>query len=95
VEFLLSHKFQLDTPFRTGVPYLSRQEEAEARQRASERQDRSGFVEVSLKQEDTDSLAFVRRVREEIQAWEAEVGVCEPPTLLQSTPLTWHLSDEA
>jgi poly(A)-specific ribonuclease len=77
VEFLLSHNFQLDTPFKTGVSYLSRQEEVEARQRASARQDRSGFVDVELKEDDLDSLAFVNRVREELQAWESEKGVCK------------------
>lgn len=89
--FLIDHGFQVDLPFRLGVPYLSRHEETEARQNAQHREDGLGFVDVDLKKEDVESLNFMRRTRKEIKAWVARTGVCRPlvylaGALLKSVP---------
>ncbi|KAI9675334.1 MAG: Mitochondrial beta-keto-acyl synthase [Caeruleum heppii] len=69
VEFLLEHGFRLDVPFTHGVPYLSRQEEAQARLRAVAREEGSTISDIDLKEDDHDSLDFVQRARDEITAW--------------------------
>ena len=40
-----------------------------ARQRALDRQDRAGFADILLKEDDVESFEFVRRVRAEINLW--------------------------
>ncbi|KAI9826297.1 MAG: Mitochondrial beta-keto-acyl synthase [Thelocarpon impressellum] len=69
VEFLLEHGFRLELPFLQGVPYLSRREEAYARKRALQRQDRSLFAEISIKEDDLESLRFLQQTRQEIGDW--------------------------
>lgn len=69
VEFLLSHGFQLQQPFLTGVPYLSRDEAVLAKRVAYERLDRTQFEDLHLKAEDVQSLEFVKRVRRDITQW--------------------------
>lgn len=68
--FLLNNGFDLGAPFANGVQYLSRAEAEQAKQMAFDRFDKKNPVEdVILKPEDTDSIDFVRRVREAITKW--------------------------
>lgn len=78
VEFLLEHGFRLDAPFLNGVPYLSRDEEAFARLKATAREDGAAIADIFLKPEDLDSLKFVRQAREDIKTWKERtiVGLC-------------------
>ena len=69
VEFLLSVNFRMDSPFLEGVSYLSRQEEAEVRSNEVARQSKSHFKDIFIRDDDVESLAFVSRVREDIQQW--------------------------
>lgn len=71
VAFLLSHGFDLGAPFTSGVQYLSREEAARAKQMAYDRAENKNVIhDIQLKEEDVDSLDFVRRAREAITAWE-------------------------
>lgn len=69
VEFLLSVGFEMNLPFISGVPYLSRSEAKLAEQKAVTRSDRSAIADIHIKPEDIQSIAFLRRVRNEIDAW--------------------------
>jgi poly(A)-specific ribonuclease len=68
-EFLLANRFNFEKPFTHGLRYLSRAEEAVARQAAKSRSDKSRFGPIQLSEEDTDALAFVEKVRMEVQEW--------------------------
>lgn len=59
----------MEAPFLEGVPYLSRDEELLARKNAKARQDRYGIADIQLKNDDHESIEFVRRVRHEIHLW--------------------------
>lgn len=68
--FLLNNGFDLGAPFANGVQYLSRQDAERAKQMAWDRIDKKNPMEdLQLKDEDVDSLDFVRRVREAIVKW--------------------------
>lgn len=69
VEFLLSHGFRMDAPFVDGIPYLSRNEELDARLKAAARQDRAGFATLEIPANDIDTHQFMKRVRSEIGVW--------------------------
>ena len=75
VEFLLSHRFRMEAPFLEGVPYLSREEEALARQLALARLDKARVADIRIQSEDHESLAFVQRVREEVNEWKSRTTV--------------------
>ncbi|KAH7061386.1 ribonuclease H-like domain-containing protein [Macrophomina phaseolina] len=68
-EFLLSHGFQMDLPMTTGVPYLSRAEAQKAKELAYARWDRSNIADVQLREDEVQSLEFVRKVRVVIDEW--------------------------
>ena len=85
MEFLISHHFPMGVPFRDGVPYLSRQEEARARQNELERHDKSKLVDIIIKENDLESLKFAARVRSEILKWKHRTTVCFP-SLNRSNP---------
>ncbi|KAK0812722.1 hypothetical protein LTR75_004855 [Friedmanniomyces endolithicus] len=68
-EFLLKCGFDLGRPFYRGVPYLSRLEAKEARDKHAKRQDKSALADIQIKPTETDALAFLERVRSEITAW--------------------------
>ncbi|KAK5174748.1 uncharacterized protein LTR77_001831 [Saxophila tyrrhenica] len=68
-EFLLKTGFNLSVPFERGVPYLSRLETTEAREKYAKRQDRSAIPDLQIKPTETESLAFLERVRTEINKW--------------------------
>ncbi|KAF2715528.1 CAF1-domain-containing protein [Pleomassaria siparia CBS 279.74] len=68
VAFLMNNGFQMELPWVKGVPYLSREEAARAKQQAYDRADKKNVVaDLQLKDEDIDSLDFVRRVREALE----------------------------
>lgn len=69
VEFLLNHGFRMELPFTMGVPYLSRDEAKLAKKLAYDRLDKTNIEDLYLKDDDIQSLEFVKRVREKIIAW--------------------------
>ncbi|KAF2751280.1 CAF1-domain-containing protein [Sporormia fimetaria CBS 119925] len=71
IQFLMENGMSMDTPFRRGVQYLSREEAKRARQEAHDRIDKKTVYEDSqLKETEIDALDFVRRVREEVKKFE-------------------------
>ena len=68
-EFLLKVGFDMSRPFHRGVPYLSRAEAREARDKHAKRQDKSAISDIQIKPTETESLAFLERVRSEIKVW--------------------------
>ena len=68
-EFLLKAGFDMSVPFKHGVPYLSRAESKEAREKHAQRQDKSAISDIQIKPTETESLAFLERVRTEINSW--------------------------
>lgn len=69
VDFLLKVGFDLSVPFKHGIPYLSRAESKEAREKHAKRQDKSAIADIQIKPTETESLAFLERVRDEINTW--------------------------
>ncbi|KAF2456472.1 ribonuclease H-like domain-containing protein [Lineolata rhizophorae] len=68
-EFLLKAGFNFDLPFRSGVPYLSRDEDRKAWERALERLNRAKVEDIQLDGSQEELLKFVERVRNEIKEW--------------------------
>jgi poly(A)-specific ribonuclease len=68
-QFLLKHGFQMDLPFTKGVGYLSRDEAKLAKQNAYARLSKGNIADINLKKTDTQSLEFVKNVRNAILAW--------------------------
>ena len=62
-------------PFVKGVAYLSREEEFAALESEKARLDRASIPDIILTPEETESLNFVRRVREEITKWKDRTSV--------------------
>lgn len=82
--FLLNNGFDLGLPFANGVQYLSREEAERARQMAWDRLEKKNPVpDLQLKEEDVESLDFMRRVREAIKKW-------KPSTSSPSLDVTTH-----
>jgi len=76
MEFLFSHGFSLDRVFNFGVPYLSRDEQVYARQQEDAKADMSNSIpDIQLRSDDTHSLKFVDRVREDITVWSLDAKV--------------------
>lgn len=69
----------MDAPFVQGVPYFSREEESAARNLASARQSKISVVDIDIRNDDTESLQFVQRVRSEIDAWKKSTEVSLQP----------------
>ncbi|KAL4903274.1 hypothetical protein BDW74DRAFT_169153 [Aspergillus multicolor] len=70
VEFLLENKFNMDSLYRTGVTYISREEEAKAISKAEERRKATPIqTSLDVKETDYDSLAFLDLVRKLIDNW--------------------------
>ena len=59
----------MEAPFSEGVPYFSREEEATSRAAELAKRDRSYFADIFIRDGDTESLEFIRRVRQEVTAW--------------------------
>lgn len=76
VDFLLSVGYSMDAPFKEGVPYLTKEETQEARQRAMEKWDRSSIPDISIRPDDEKALKFMKRVRKEIDEWQKSSKVC-------------------
>ncbi|KAI7505337.1 CAF1-domain-containing protein [Hortaea werneckii] len=68
-EFLLKAGFDMARPYTHGVPYLSRDESREARQKHAKRQDKSAMADIQIKPTEVESLAFLERVRTQINDW--------------------------
>ena len=68
-EFLLSVGFDMNRPFAMGVPYLSRAEAKSAREKYAKRQDKSSVADIQIKPTEFEAMAFMERVRSEINAW--------------------------
>ncbi|KAI7213631.1 CAF1-domain-containing protein [Hortaea werneckii] len=71
-EFLLKAGFDMARPYTHGVPYLSRDESREARQKHAKRQDKSAMADIQIKPTEVESLAFLERVRTQINDWLAK-----------------------
>ncbi|KAL8912379.1 MAG: hypothetical protein Q9171_002565 [Xanthocarpia ochracea] len=71
MQFLYRHSFRIEGPFHSGVHYLSRAEEAEERQVEAQLRDRVDGPGVQPRADDTRSLEFLERVRQEVLAWKS------------------------
>lgn len=81
VEFLLGNRFSLDVMCKHGVPYLSRDEETKAIERAVEDcAPRAPIEAVEVKDTDLESVQFLSNVRYLIDNWLAQgiVSRCLP-----------------
>jgi len=76
VDFLLSVGYSMDSPFKDGVPYLTREETTAARKRAMKRSDRASIPDIVIRPDDEKALKFMKRVRKEIDAWMKLPRVC-------------------
>ena len=65
----MSHGFRMEAPFLDGIPYLSRNEELDARLKAAARQDKAGFAILEIPATDIETHQFMKRVRSEIDVW--------------------------
>lgn len=61
----------MDLLYRDGVPYLSRDEQAQALARAVARQERPVRKALDVKDTDYESLAFLSAVRRLVDSWVA------------------------
>ncbi|KAI1007377.1 hypothetical protein K3495_g842 [Podosphaera aphanis] len=69
-DFLLKNKFDFGKVFEQGVPYLSREEEAELRRENSERVARlSSIPDIEMKSDDTNALEFYQDAQKTIAEW--------------------------
>ncbi|PGH23764.1 hypothetical protein AJ80_02194 [Polytolypa hystricis UAMH7299] len=70
VDFLMGNGFSMHAPFMEGLPYLSRLEEATARERLSQRESNMAAI-TTIKCEDMDdgSLQFLVETRRQIDEW--------------------------
>ena len=75
MDFLLSHGFRIEAPFKTGVPYLSRLEEVRVRQIEESRNDKTNMSDILIKSEDSEAISFVAKVREDILKWKNRTSV--------------------
>ncbi|KAL4883469.1 ribonuclease H-like domain-containing protein [Aspergillus karnatakaensis] len=70
IEFLLEHKFNMDSLYRTGVQYISRSEEAQAVAKAVQRQTQTNpATSLDVKDTDLESLGFLNSVRRLLDDW--------------------------
>ncbi|KAL2819250.1 ribonuclease H-like domain-containing protein [Aspergillus granulosus] len=70
IEFLLDNKFNMDSLYRSGVPYISREEEEKAMAKAIERQNQTTTsTSLDVQETDHDSLAFLQDVRQLVDKW--------------------------
>jgi poly(A)-specific ribonuclease len=69
VDFLLEHGFKIEEPFEHGVPYLSRDEEKLAKQKAKDRNDPNRFTDMVFEEGDLQMAKFMRKIRAETNEW--------------------------
>lgn len=77
-EFLLKAGFDMSVPFNSGIPYLSRSESKEAREKHAKRQDKNTISDIQIKPTETESLAFLEHARKLINEW---LGSRKPETV--------------
>ena len=65
----------MEAPYLEGVPYFSRKEEAESRAAEVAKWDRNSFKDIFIRDGDTGSLNFIKRVRREITVWQNRTTV--------------------
>ncbi|KAL8890455.1 MAG: hypothetical protein Q9215_002422 [Flavoplaca cf. flavocitrina] len=85
MQFLYRHNFRIEDSFPSGVHYLSRAEEAEERQAEAQLRARNVGPIVQLKEDDTSSLEFMDRVRQEVMAWKSQPVI--KPDFLNIAPI--------
>lgn len=69
VDFLKRVGFDFSKPFNVGVPYLSREESRQARERHENRQKKDAIADLHIKDTDVESLALLQRIRDEVDRW--------------------------
>lgn len=69
VDFLLRHGYRMDAPFTTGIPYLTKIETEEAKQRAMLKWDKKAIPDINIRVDDTEAMEFMQRIRAEIKLW--------------------------
>ncbi|KAI9930470.1 hypothetical protein MW887_011224 [Aspergillus wentii] len=70
VEFLLANKFSMDSYYRNGVSYLSREEEDLAIAKAKERHDRTVVCStLDVKETEHESIKFLKATRRLVDDW--------------------------
>jgi hypothetical protein len=69
VDFLLEHGFNIEEPFKYGVPYLSRDEAELAKQKAKDRNDPNRFTDMVFEKNDTQAIDFMDKIRKETNQW--------------------------
>ena len=73
MEFLLAQGFSIDTMCKTGIRYLSREEEASAIQIAVEKsRSRTNIPDIKVQEDDIECLKFLQSSRLTINEWLAE-----------------------
>ncbi|SMR49653.1 unnamed protein product [Zymoseptoria tritici ST99CH_1A5] len=80
-EFLLKVGFDMGRPFTHGVPYLSRAESKTAREKFVKRNDRGAVADIAIKPTEVESLAFLARVRSQVDEWVASTSMKTPEYL--------------
>ncbi|EME45478.1 hypothetical protein DOTSEDRAFT_52745 [Dothistroma septosporum NZE10] len=88
-EFLLGVGFDIGRPFRLGVPYLSRAESKVAREKFAMRQDKNSMADIQIKPTETESLAFLERVRGDINTWVKSRNM-DTPAYLNIAPVGYE-----
>lgn len=68
IDFLLSNNFDLNASYRTGVRYLSPQEERLAKLKFKERLNRT-YDDIEILDDDLETIAFLDYVRRKINNW--------------------------
>jgi poly(A)-specific ribonuclease len=69
VDFLIRNGFDFQIPFEHGVPYLSRDEEEQAKQKFRDRNDKSKFSNIVLGDNDDEAREFMDKIRKEVDEW--------------------------
>ena len=75
MQFLFRHNFRIEDALNSGVRYLSREEEAQERRIEAQLRDKDDAPVVQLDPNDTVSLEFMHRVRQEVMAWKSRSTV--------------------
>ena len=60
----------MEAPFKDGVPYFSREEEAQARLSANARRNKYSVTDIYIEDDDIESFEFIHRVRQDVIAWQ-------------------------
>ncbi|KAL8672079.1 MAG: hypothetical protein Q9168_003439 [Polycauliona sp. 1 TL-2023] len=84
MQFLYRHDFRMEG-FHSGIHYLSRAEEAEERSTEAQLRVRDEGPALKLPADDTVSLEFLDRVRQEVMAWKSRATIT--PEYLNIAPI--------